>query len=395
MKKIIAILIILCVAGALFAADTTVTFKGMSALDNRSTGMGGGFVADTSDYFTLMRNPAGLAFAGRHNLVGVTNINVGGPFEDAIAIAQNPDMLSDQTAIINTAKGLLSQNKLNLGFSLGGPIAIGGTYKNGFGWGLADQVVVNVSAPSTIVKANVELDGDFVLGYGHAFDLGALGKLAAGVSTDIYAQVPYMNVNANLLNVLTATDMMSALTGLMQFKTSMGANINAGIQWRFLDFLNVAAVYNSMLSIVNNSPLQLDLENLDPSALLSFNSTRFQTTGAAGTVDVGVGIDIPTKWSLGLISDWGAYADIKDLFGCMANNPLERNPILNMNVGTEITLLNFISLRGGISDTYLHAGAGIRLLGLHLDAAIYGKELGTEPGSAPQLNAAISIGIRH
>ena len=394
MKKIIAILVILCVAGALFAADANVTFKGMSALDNRSSGMGGGFVTDTSDYFTLMRNPAGLAFSGRHNLIGVTNINLGGPFEEALEIVQNPDMLSDQTAIINEAKGLLSENKLNIGFSLGGPIAIGGTYKNGFGWGLADQVKVNVSAPSTIVKANVELDGDFILGYGHAIDLGALGKIAAGLSADIYAQVPYMNVNANLMNLLTATDMTSYLTNLMQFKTSTGANFNLGLQWRFLDFLNVGAVINNMVSVVANSTLTVDPENLDPAALLVF-ADSFQTTTGAGTLDIGVGLDIPTKWTLGLISSWGAYADIKDVFGCMKNDPLERNPILNMSIGTEMTLLNFISVRGGISDTYLHAGVGLRLLGLHIDAAVYGKELGTEPGTAPQMNAAISIGIRH
>lgn len=399
MKKIISILLILCVIGAAFAADSEVTFNGMTAVDSRSPAMGGSHIADTSDYFTLLRNPAGLAFSGRHNLIGQTNINIGGPLEQVYNIAMTPGKLellqNDQNALITEASSLISANALNLGLSVGGPIAIGGTYKGGFGWGLFDQVIVGAAVPSSIAKVNAELDLDLVFGYGKAIDFGPLGKLAIGLSTDIYAQAPYVNVKMNALDLLSGGDPMAMITNALLLNASGGVNINAGVQYRLLgDFLNIAAVYGNLISTYSKASVVFDQENFDPMALIP-QPSALKTEAFNGTLKLGVGLNIPTGWSLGLISSWGIYADINDVASVLKNDPLGRNPILDMSVGTEMTLLKFISIRGGISDSYLNAGVGVRLLGLHIDASIYGKELGTEPGATPQLNCAISIGIRH
>ena len=76
---------------------------------------GGNHVADTSDYFTLLRNPAGLAFSGRHNLIGQTTIMVGGPISETFDMIQ----AGSTDAMLDTATGLMSDNKMNLGLILG------------------------------------------------------------------------------------------------------------------------------------------------------------------------------------------------------------------------------------------------------------------------------------
>ena len=387
MKKIIAVLLILSVAVAAFADGSSITFNGLTAIDNRSPAMGGTHVADTSDYFTLLRNPAGLAFSGRHNLVGQTVINVGGPIEEAL------NMVSDMDDIMGSATDLIAENKLNLGLHIGGPIAFGGTYKNGFGWGFFDQIIVNAVAPSTVIKADMEIDLDLVFGYGHAFDLGKYGKLAVGVSTDIYGQTPYMKVQQNLLSLLSATgDMSDLLSKNMALNATAGFNVNAGLQYEVLDWLSAGLVWNNFVSYAKTSTPKLDMDNLDIGALLVMDKSI--TEVGKGSLDLGVGFDIPTSWSFGIISDWTAYTDMKDLIGMFKNDPLKRNPILNLGIGTEMTLLKCISARLGISDSYLNAGIGLRLLSFHIDASIYGKELGVEPGATPQMNVALSFGFR-
>lgn len=387
MKKIISVLLILCVVAAAFADD--LAFKGITAVDSRAPAMGGNHVADTSDYFTLLRNPAGLAFSGRHNLIGQTTIIVGGPISETFDMIQ----AGSTDAMLDTATGLMSDNKMNLGLTLGGPIAFGGTYRNGFGWGLFDQVLVNASVPSTVVVANMEVDVSAVFGYGHNFSLGEYGDLAVGISTDIYAQAPYMSVQKNMMDLLGGGDVMTQLTKGMSLGSTIGANFNAGLQYEIFDFLSAGLVWNNFLGIEKKSTPVLDLDNLDVSAITQFSESK--TIAGKGSLDIGVGFDIPTSWSLGIISDWTAYADWHDLIGSFKNDPLARNPILNLGLGTEMTLLNCIALRGGISDSYLNAGIGLRLLGMHMDFMVYGKELGVEPGATPQMNMGISFGIRH
>lgn len=390
MKKIISVLLILCVAAGAFAADKDIVFKGITGIDNRSPAMGGSHVADTSDYFTLLRNPAGLAFSGRHNLVSQTNINIGGPISEVTSLLSGGDMSN----AMGFATDLISENKLNLALTIGGPIAFGGTYSNGFGWGLFDQIIVGAVAPSTVIKVNAEIDTDLVFGYGHSFTINENHKIAVGVSTDLYAQTPYLKVQKNLMDLLGGGDIVDQLTGAMVLNSSIGANVDAGIQWEGLGFMSAGLVWNNFLSTVKSSTPVVDIDNLDPSALLSFDSD-LNTYVGKGSLDIGVGFDIPTSWSLGIISEWTAYADMRDIVGLFKNDPLERNPILNLGIGTEATLLKCISLRAGINDSYLNAGIGIKLLAMHIDFSAYGKELGMEPGSTPQMNCALSIGFRH
>ena len=108
---------------------------------------------------------------------------------------------------------------------------------------------------------------------------------------------------------------------------------------------------------------------------------------------VGVGIKIPTGFTFGVISSWTAYVDHENVFEFFKEDNL-RNPLLGLNVGTEIELFKTILLRVGMNDSYLSAGCGLKLGVFRIDAALFGSELGLEPGSKPNLNAALSISFQ-
>jgi hypothetical protein len=84
------------------------------------------------------------------------------------------------------------------------------------------------------------------------------------------------------------------------------------------------------------------------------------------------------------------YRDFLDLF-----KPIYRNPILNATLGTEVIFLDVISLRAGINETYLATGLGLDLTLFQIDLALYGKELGIDPGKRPLLNMDLSLSFQY
>jgi hypothetical protein len=89
--------------------------------------------------------------------------------------------------------------------------------------------------------------------------------------------------------------------------------------------------------------------------------------------------------------------DIHDLGGFLGNGDdfTKKNPALNLGVGLEVGLLNFLKLRVGLSEMLPSAGIGIETAkGFQLNVAAYGKELGNEPGQFSTWALEVSIATR-
>ncbi len=80
------------------------------------------------------------------------------------------------------------------------------------------------------------------------------------------------------------------------------------------------------------------------------------------------------------------YSDITNTF-----SPLARNPVLNLGFGVDMTLFDIFSLRGGIYEGLLDAGLALNLTYFTLNAAMYGRELGREPGMRPVYDIIIGL----
>jgi hypothetical protein len=72
----------------------------------------------------------------------------------------------------------------------------------------------------------------------------------------------------------------------------------------------------------------------------------------------------------------------------------KRNPSLNLGLGMELGLFNFVKLRLGLSEMLPAFGIGIEPGPFQLNFAMYGKELGNEPGRFSTYVYDLSIAIR-
>ena len=127
-----------------------------------------------------------------------------------------------------------------------------------------------------------------------------------------------------------------------------------------------------------------------------FTSKENATTDIGYSLKAGIAIDFPTKkWTKGFISSWVLYLDCNDIMCFTDTSLLAKNPILNFSAGTELKLFNTFAFRAGINQSYLSAGVGLQVDKLHIDYAIYGTELGIEPGAVPTLNMALALTIQY
>lgn len=376
MKKIFTILLCLVISVSLFAQE-----------DVRSMGMGGNHITDYSDVYITQKNPAGLGFAEKHDLWTNTQVEIGGPLEDFMNIADNlansdNDSGDDSSGIEDAIIDLVKENNgLATGLSVVGPLQFG-FIKNNFGLLFSEELFVDVNVPS-ISRGNVDigLDINLLLGYGHKIDLG-IHDIALGISANLFSRAINIGVDGSLTEIFDKVEDMDNLPA-----TSMiGYGINAGVQYEFANFLSAGIVWNNILAPTYTTDIPLD-EDSDKE--FTFKDARKGKLDP--TLAVGFGVKIPTSFTLGIISSWTAYLDHDNILDFFAKDKIVRNPILGLSAGTEVVLFKTIALRLGIHESYPAAGCGIRLAAFHIDAAVFGSELGLEPGAKPQLNAALSI----
>ena len=386
----------------------TILLSAFAQEDVRSMGIGGYHVTDTGDIYTLLKNPASLAFADKHNLWLNFQIGANGPLEKYVEIGspmidellnssndQNQDEQNDEST--DTATTKLEQEIINIvkennglatGLNMVGPLNFGFS-KNGFGFLFTEEIFVDANIPSISGGSlNAGLDASLLLGYGHKINLGKNHNLSIGVSGGIISRAVNVGITGSITEIIDTANALSDNIENLPVTSMLGYTVNAGIHYNFANFISVGATYNNILSTTKTIDIPLNEEELQ------IDFSKGLKSKLEPTLAVGVGIKIPTNFTLGIISSWTAYIDHENVLDLFAKDQLVKNPILGLNAGTEIVLLNFISLRAGINESYLSAGVGLRLWALNIDAAVYGSELGIEPGAKPNLNTAFSISFK-
>ena len=267
MKKILTILLCLLISVSLFAVE-----------DVRSKGMGGYHVTDYSDIYTIKKNPASLAFSGKHKLILNIQIDAAGPLqdiyevgEDVLASTENYDdsensdeeasstdisgeLLSKVTTLIEENNGFATSSNisplLNFGFS-----------NKGFGFLASTDIYTDINIPSvTNVGLNVGFNGNAELGYGFNFDLGA-NDIAVGVSADFFSNLLNVGINGSLTQLLGGTESEeSSILDSLPITSMKGFSITSGLHYRYADFLNVGIVWNNMISSTNTANVLIDPE---------------------------------------------------------------------------------------------------------------------------------------
>ncbi|MCR4939348.1 MAG: hypothetical protein K5930_04470 [Treponemataceae bacterium] len=396
-KKIIVIAALLLSASLLFAA-ADIDEPGM--IDVRSLGMGGMHATDTTDFYTILKNPAGLGLTGPKTMITVVSANIGGPLEKL------PDVLEKYQAgeePMNIAAGLLEEGaKLNFGVGLDGPLCFGSISKNGFGWGFFESVKVDALIPSvTLARLTAQLEAGLVFGYAYALDFGAGSSLSVGATAEGYALVPRLAVQDSLVNIISLATGEGANSGSqfddIPINTVVGLSCDLGVQLRLFNFIDAAVVWDDVYSVYKSSETTFGEAMADYSVLFAnFGDLAKQES----KFRVGLGLNLLPNGILGgLISSLKVQADVKDFMLFYRHfveknvSPLEKNPLFNIGAGAELGLMHFIFGRVGFSEGFISVGASLKIGALHLDAALYTKELGLNPGENSQMNAAVSFGL--
>jgi hypothetical protein len=355
---------LLCLA-VLAEAESIKPFVMPSA---RAAGFGGIHAAQGDDFYALFSNPAALRGLKRQWSAAEINIGFYGPLFELLDLAIN------SSGSLNIAP-LVGSGGLALGFDMGGPVVLG-LVDDGFGFGVFNRTAMDARVSGNHIRPLLSEEIFLVGGYSfrvldrdsHTVDLGFLGKGFYRISVDMKA------------SIFDATTMFDDFMS-HPYENQFGLGLDLGFRYTFADRFTLAVTgYDAF------SPALLTTYP-DLSSWGSGGSQSYATVEPR--LSLGLLFRIRSDFLDRYISDWIVMADYRDFLDLFALIP--RNPVLNVSLGMELTLLSILRLRVGIADALPSAGFGIDMKVLTLDLAIRGRELGLDPGI--QSVYALDLGI--
>ena len=378
MKRTVAILVALALLPLAASAQSVAPFRMPST---RMAALGGPHAASVNGVDSIFENPAGFASEDSELSIASLVINPSGPVFDIAGIILGGNDL--ETGLISL---LDSSGRLYVSADVLGPLAFAYSGK-GLGFGLFNTSNVTVNASSLMtVKYSVSEEFLLVGGYAYRFSLGERQTLDVGVMPKGFIRAAIAD-SKSLSDVVDMASDPGSLLG-SPFTMTSGLGIDIGLRWSYDDLLAIGLVARDAYSpamVTKYTGYQVFIDS--PSSGV--------TTNALVPADLSLGFAYSPRSSL--LSAMGArvlvlldYTNILDLF-----RVLPRNPILNVGLGLEATLLEILSVRAGIKDALPTAGLGIDLSFCTFSLAMYGKELGIEPGSRPVYNLLVSFEFRY
>jgi hypothetical protein len=346
-----------------------------------SNGMGGSHVAYTSDIYALFVNPAAMQWANQTSILELSPAIIG-PLDkfakSGSTILGAIEGLDDIDPLLDVIEG----GKLSLGMDIRGPLSAG-YVANGLGFGIFSRVFVDARFIGTDIDATTY--ADVMLPFGLAFNVLRLQdhELAAG-----FVLKPFIRVMAGLET--SALDFVGNADSLAETSVPVlgGLGNNLGLLYRFRRDLTVGLTlddlytFGARMSNINGEsshdiyqvPLSL---NLGAAYTFKLTSLWEEAPRALQSTYIAAMID----WhSLNNVFTW--------------NDRLHRNPVLDLGMGAEFGFFNFLKLRVGLHDMLPMIGLGLEPRIFKFNIALYGKELGSEPGVNSTMALDISVALR-
>ncbi len=343
------------------------------------SGTGGPYAAQVAGFDTLFTNPAALAYVDETWSIARLSMSASGPLFDLPSAFMADDI---ETELLN----LVSENKgIYVGSTLSGPIAFGKVDRN-FGFGIFNDTSVVANIPS-LTKATILAGEDFLLtgAYGVTVYEKKKQSLSLGLQLKGYFQT-FFDQSGTAIDILATATSLDANSLPMVLSTGFG--VDAGLMYRYGELFTAAVVCRDLYT-----PAFSTRYTKLAYYLASKPETETQSELLPINLSVGTAFEVPLPDSWQTVSSWTFMCDYRDILAWL--NPIPPNPVLYVNFGTELVLLDVVSLRAGINQTYLAAGLGLDLTFCKLDFAFYGSELGIDPGSRPLLNMDISLSFEY
>jgi hypothetical protein len=372
-KGFILLFVFVCLSASLFGEDMAP----LTVTSTRNAGRGGSHVAYTDDVYALFVNPAALQRANQWSIFELSPALIG-PLFDIFDIVSSNDPGKALGQFASDQKG-----KIPLGLELRGPLSFAYT-ANGLGFGVWDRIFVDTQVKGIDIEATVT--ADVILNYGMSFRLLDLPhhQLDAGFVTKPFVR-GMAHKEMSGLDLVEDSDIL-----LKDFTVPIivGVGFDLGFMYRLYDDLafgltvddvftggtTVASAMGSASDTFYRVPTSL---NLGFAYTLRLNRLWKEAPSLLGSSYVA------------FMFDWRNLTD-----GFYSDDYTKRNSSLNLGLGLELGLFNFIKLRLGLSDMLPAFGVGIEPGPFQLNFAMYGKELGNEPGRFSTYVYDLSIAIR-
>jgi hypothetical protein len=389
MKKTAALFLVLSCLSAALSADE----KRMAPLifpSASENGLGGAHVAYSNNFYSLFVNPAALQWTNEGSILE-TSFAITGPLDKFAK--SGPKLFSafedvgdgfGGSGVSNPFDPLLDiidGGKLPLGLDIRGPLSLG-YVANGLGFGLFSRTFVD----ARIIGINFSAMGyqDIMLPFGMSANVLRLKdhELAAG-----FVLKPYVRALADLR--LNALDMVGDQDILKDTPIPLlaGLGSNLGLLYRFkrdlaagltMDDLYTFGVKMADINGKTDSLFRVPL-SLNWGLSYTFRVANFWEAAPKA---------LQSAYAAAML-DWRSFNNVFTW-----NDRIHRNPILDLGLGLELGFFNFLKLRMGLRDMLPSIGLGLEPRVFKFNIALYGKELGSEPGINSTMGLDISIALR-
>jgi hypothetical protein len=382
-------------------------------------GQGGSYSAVAEGYNSLFTNPAGLAtdeepeitvpvyslwVHSRPDLLLATLGALGG--QDVNADGGDDENLTRDELILENLKEQFTTN----GFGLGTALGFGYT-GNRIGIGMNIAMNSYFFGETFPLGLEGEVTSQFTLafGYAHPFQIGPVSLALGG------ALRPNLRITS-LVGSDTAADLITQFTGvdtgesaeededILDALTALngwGVAFDAGLTARYHPFalgVQVRNLLNTNMRYSRNSFSDV-LEALSSGGLPSApqeGDPEFVEERYIIPTELSIGLAWqPDLGALSFVVDPELHVEITDPFGYADLDQDRPNSVwTRIHVGTELTFLRFFDLRYGINQGYFTLGAGMDLMFLDVQFALYSQEFGRYPGDQQVGGAALEFALR-
>ena len=337
----------------------------------RFNALGGGHTPLADDFYSIFLNPA--AFAGVKDEFSAAEItlNTYGPVFELLDLFRNSSGSIEDLDL----SGLMGPGGFSAGFDLGGPLSLGWVGR-GLGLGIFNKITTTASISGATLRPVVSVELLFVGGYGFKIfeHKGAVlegGFLAKGFYRGA------LNMKTTIFSIDSLDPADSPLS------THLGFGLDLGLKLTILDMISLAVVCYDVYSPV----LVTYYDKL--SDFTDSSSSGSDYAIVKRRLNFGISYRIRSDFLDRYISRLTIATSYHDFLNVFSMLP--RNLILNLGVGVEVALLKALTFRIGMTDALPAFGFGLDLNFMTLDFAIFGKELGLDPGKHPVY--AMSVGM--
>jgi hypothetical protein len=391
MRRLFSVLILLLAGGAAFA--NTFSEIPFMPMNPGILGRGGAGIADARGYDALFTNPAGFSRdPSAFTLSSTTSWVYARPDQFLGLLGQ----FAAGTSTASSLLGFMNDQVTRGGLGAGAAWGIG--YVGG-GLGLGASLILDstLSGPSLLgVTGNLTATIGFIVGLSVPFDLAGFKVHVGGdVRPMVRVHAPLPNsVAVDMLNALAHGGDVLAALGTAQTFYGVGIGLDAGA-------IAELGWFNVGISIRDLAGTQFRYNYSSFSAVQSAltSSLQFPTTGTLETadqyaipMDIGVGLDFhPDLGTVANIVDPTVTLEMRNVVGALAGTA---SPWTLLHAGVETRLFSFFTVRGGLNQGFLTAGAGLKFLVFDLNFAVFTRELGLHVGDQPLSGMTMDASLR-